>query len=139
MIMALLKIRSCFVDKGLGDQVSPLRMVVHALSYLIYVATYMVLAIINWSTSETEDYYFSWAVDTFFGLLSYICLFFVIWHLGTKTNPKDALATSGSTIMESSDPETESEYTDSLRVQKILVSQQQLLELNTTEQEQEEP
>jgi hypothetical protein len=47
MIIALLKIRSCFVDKGLGDRVSPLRMVVHALSFLIYIMTYMVLAVIN--------------------------------------------------------------------------------------------
>jgi hypothetical protein len=85
MIIALLKIRKCLIDKGLGDQVSPLRMIVHALAFLIYVLTYMVLAIIRWQ-SQLDVFYFSWAIDIIFGFLSYICLFFVVWHLGTKTD-----------------------------------------------------
>jgi hypothetical protein len=45
MIVALVKIRKCFVDKGLGEQIRPKRMVVHALSFVVYITTYLVIVI----------------------------------------------------------------------------------------------
>lgn len=63
----------------------------------------------------------------------------MIWHLGSKTDTNKELAALGSTIVESTDLDAESDYTDSLKVQKKLISQQKLLELNMTGSEQEEP
>ena len=85
MVVALLKIRSCFVDRGLGAQVSPLRMVVHALSFLLYILEYSVFKLVSLLSKQINADYVGWAVDTFFAFFSYICLFFVIWHLGSKT------------------------------------------------------
>jgi hypothetical protein len=50
--------------------------------------------------------------------LAYICLFFVVWHLGTNTDT-EVLATTGSTIVESSEAD---EYIDSLRVQRLMAA-----------------
>lgn len=91
MIIALLTIRRNFEDKGLSDQVSPLKMVVHACSFLVYILSYFIMAIINYrfcgTTLVCSGFYFSWFVDTIFALVAYICLFFVMWHLGQKTEP----------------------------------------------------
>jgi hypothetical protein len=47
MVIALLKIRACFVDKGLGEQVTPFKMVVHSMAFLVYMISYIVLAFID--------------------------------------------------------------------------------------------
>ena len=97
MVAALLMIRKCFIDKGLGDQVSPIRMVVHALAFLIYVLTYFISVILVGVNNES---YATWAIDTIAGTFSYVCLFFVIWHLGSKTEGRTSSVNSSSTISE---------------------------------------
>ena len=118
MVIALHKIRKSLIKKGLGDHLSPLRMIVHALSFLLYVFTFTVLATIRWFSEPKNVFYFSWIIDIFFGFLAYICLFFVVWHLGTNTDT-EVLATTGSTIVESSEAD---EYIDSLRVQRLMAA-----------------
>ena len=103
MVVALLKMRRCFVDKGLVEQVSPLKMTIHALSFLIYVAEYCVIAICEvffLGTMYRENFLVSWFVDTIFGGLSYTCLFFVLWHLGKKSEDRKESVSSNSTIAE---------------------------------------
>jgi hypothetical protein len=86
MVVALLKIRSRFLSQGKGEQISPLRMVIHASAFLVYVGMYIILAFLesSYDTTDYTEYYFSWSVDIVFGAISYVCLFFVLWHLGKK-------------------------------------------------------
>jgi len=119
MVIALHKIRKSLIEEGLGDHLSPLRMIVHALSFLIYVFTFMVMTTIRWfSDTSHGNFYFSWIIDIFFGFLAYICLFFVVWHLGTKTDT-EVLATERSTIVESSETD---DLFDSVRMQRLMAS-----------------
>jgi len=107
MVVALLSIRSCFVDKGLGAQVSPIRMVVHALAFLIYIIEYSTSKIIELFSKTNNTEYVGWAIGTLFAIFSYLCLFFVIWHLGSKTEQKESNTTTGSTILETNADEEE--------------------------------
>jgi hypothetical protein len=47
MVIALVKIRRCFLDEGLGQQLRPKRMVIHALSFLVYMVTFVVIVIVQ--------------------------------------------------------------------------------------------
>ena len=81
MVVALLKIRSSLKKNGHGDRISPLKMVVHALAFILYV---MVTIIASTVTMFKNAYYFHWLVCMVFADASFICLFLVLWHLGTK-------------------------------------------------------
>ena len=105
MVVALVKIRRCFVDQGLGRQVRPKRMVVHALSFIVYITTFIVIVAIQHIKTSSVNYYFGWFLDTTTGFISYVCLFFVIWHLGSSRADDSDAASSNSTIEE--DQETE--------------------------------
>ena len=66
-------------------------MIVHALAFTLYVVAFFLLSLIT-KFDGTDDKvvidYTSWFVTTIFGFASYICLFFVIWHLGaTEEDP----------------------------------------------------
>jgi hypothetical protein len=107
MVAALLTIRRCFVEKGLADQVSPLKMVVHALSFLIYIVTYFVMTLVvdpflkkKWIVDHPglPDYYFGWFIDTLFGGFAFTCLFFVMLHLGKKTVRSKSVTTSSTLL-----------------------------------------
>lgn len=81
MVAALLKIRSAIKKNGFGDRISPLKMVIHALAFILYV---MVTIVATTVPIFSGAYYFHWLVCMVFADASFICLFFVLWHLGTK-------------------------------------------------------
>jgi membrane protein YdbS with pleckstrin-like domain len=81
MVVALLKIRSTIKKNGYGDRISPQKMVVHALAFILYV---MVTIVASTVTIFKNAYYFHWLVCMVFADASFICLFFVLWHLGSK-------------------------------------------------------
>jgi Ca2+/Na+ antiporter len=83
MVVALLKIRSTIKKNGYGDRISPQKMVVHALAFILYV---MVTIVASTVTIFKNAYYFHWLVCMVFADASFICLFFVLWHLGSKQN-----------------------------------------------------
>ena len=83
MVVALLKIRSTIKKNGYGDRISPQKMVVHALAFILYV---MVTIVASTVTIFKNAYYFHWLVCMVFADASFICLFFVLWHLGGKQN-----------------------------------------------------
>lgn len=100
MVVALVKIRRCFLDQGLGQQLRHRRMVIHALSFLAYMVTYVVIVIAQFIDSNSIEYYFGLFLDTTTGFISYVCLFFVIWHLGSKRDDESATPSRSSTIEE---------------------------------------
>lgn len=103
MVIALVKIRKGLVNHGMREQISPLRMVVHALAFLIYILSYIGLGLTHYFSGNNSEDYFSWFVDTIMGFLAYLCLFFVIWHLGAKSEDEESSRSSGSTIVEPED------------------------------------
>jgi uncharacterized membrane protein len=100
MVIALVKIRRCFLDEGLGQQLRPKRMVIHALSFLVYMVTFVVIVIVQQLNSNAIEYYLGLFLDTTTGFISYVCLFFVIWHLGSKTDDQSDAPSRSSTIEE---------------------------------------
>ena len=77
-----------------------MRMVVHALAFLIYVLTYLIWSIMEAISPQSGNYYFGWAFETLCGAFAYVCLFFVIWHLGSKTKERVSSVSSARTISE---------------------------------------
>ena len=61
-------------------------MLVHALAFWLYIFVYFGITIATeLAGSNSNDlYYVKWGVVTIVGFFSYICLFFVLWHLGSK-------------------------------------------------------
>ena len=86
MVIALWKIRSFLKERGMGDKLSPLRMLVHALAFWLYIFVYASTTIATkLSGGDVENvFYVHWAICVIVGFVSYICLFFVLWHLGSK-------------------------------------------------------
>ena len=70
-------------------------MVVHALSFVIYITTYLVIVIAQRIKTSSVNYYFGWFLDTTTGFISYFCFFFVIWHLGTPSEETDEVSSEG--------------------------------------------
>ena len=91
MLIALWKIRRFLVKRGLGQMMKPVRMIIHALVFLIYVLTFFVLTVIVRLQDHSGEklFYFHWLVCIILGWLAYICLACVLWHLGTKQTYKD--------------------------------------------------
>jgi hypothetical protein len=87
-------------------------MVVHALSFVVYMTTYLVIVI----KSGSVNYYFGWFLDTTCGFISYFCLFFVIWHLGSPNDDSDDVSSDGT--IEEEDIEEMGDLMDSLRLDK---------------------
>ena len=87
MIVALVKMWGFLTKQGLGHRLSPIRMVVHALAFLLYVLMFFLLTIIGRLFDPDFDHFFylHWFICIFFGLFSYVCLFVVLWHLGSKS------------------------------------------------------
>ena len=86
MVIALWKIRSFLKERGLGDRLSPLRMLVHAIAFTLYVFVYASIEIATElaGPSSNDLHYVKRFVCIIVGLISSICLFFVLWHLGSK-------------------------------------------------------
>ena len=59
-------------------------MVVHSLAYVLYIASYAISTALVAFLSSNKESYFHWIINIIFGSASYVCLFFVMWHLGTK-------------------------------------------------------
>jgi len=85
MVIALWKIRSFLKEKGMGDKLSPLRMLIHALAFWLYVFFYFGITLIAYLVSYGVKslFYVHWFVCTIVGFISYIFLFFVLWDLGS--------------------------------------------------------
>ena len=62
-------------------------MVVHASAFLVYILMFFVTELIIKATDRGSNdlFYVHWFICTIFGVVSYVCLFIVLWHLGTKT------------------------------------------------------
>lgn len=89
MVIALWKIRSFLRQRGLGAKLSPLRMLVHALAFVLYVFMYFCFTAmeeLKWQSSQ-KLFMVHWLIDIVTGWVSFICLFYVLWHLGTKDVP----------------------------------------------------
>ena len=86
MVIALWRIRRFLKERGLGDRLSPLRMLVHALAFWLYIFVYFGITIATELAGPNSNYlyYVKWVVVLIVAFLSYICLFFVMWHLGSK-------------------------------------------------------
>ena len=66
---------------------SPLRMLVHALAFVLYVFVYASISFIAYLVSKDgikDVFYVHWVVCIIVGFISYISFFFVLWHLGSK-------------------------------------------------------
>lgn len=99
MLVALVKIRKTLKRNGFGDRISPKRMVVHALAFILYV----VVLVFASTLKHIEDaYYFHWFVCMIFADASFICLFLVLWHLGTKIEVVQSTIDDAKTENESS-------------------------------------
>lgn len=87
MIVALVKMWGFLTKQGLGPRLSPIRMFIHALAFLLYILMFFVLTLVGKLLDPDLDHFFyvHWFVCIIFGLLSYVCLFVVLWHLGTKS------------------------------------------------------
>ena len=85
MLIALWKMRHFLVERGLGQKMNPIRMVIHALAFLIYIFTFFVLTVIFRIEDPSGEslFYFHWLICIVLGLFAYICLACVLWHLGT--------------------------------------------------------
>ena len=58
-------------------------MVVHALAFLVYYIVFILGVTTRYLTNSDEN--LSWPIDIVFGDFAYICLFFVMLHLGSST------------------------------------------------------
>jgi hypothetical protein len=106
MVIALWKIRKFLKERGLGDKLSPLRMIIHALAFWLYIFVYAGTTITTKLLGRdiNELFYVHWFVCIIIGFISYFCLFFVLWHLGSK-EPKKEFAdckseTTGTTTLQ---------------------------------------
>jgi hypothetical protein len=90
MVIALWKIRKFLKERGLGDKLSPLRMIIHALAFWLYIFVYAGTTITTKLLGRdiNELFYVHWFVCIIIGFISYFCLFFVLWHLGSKEPKK---------------------------------------------------
>ena len=80
--------RRFLIERGLGDKISPIRMVIHALAFLLYVVVFFVVSIIDRLIDPTGEslFYVHWFICAIFGLFSFLCLAIVLWNLGTYTS-----------------------------------------------------
>ena len=87
MVIALWRIRRFLKERGLGDRLSPLRMLVHALAFWLYILVYFVSTIITVCIAGNDIqsvFYLHWFICLIVGFVSYFCLFYVLWHLGSS-------------------------------------------------------
>lgn len=92
MLIALIKMKKFLTERGLERQISPIRMMIHSLAFLIYVGLFFLVTLLTRILSLEELFFFHWFVCIVAGFLAYICLFVVLWHLGTSS--RDGRATS---------------------------------------------
>jgi len=93
-------------------------MIVHALSFVVYILTYLIIVIAQQIKTSSVNYYFGWFLDTTTGFISYFCFFLVIWHLGTPSEVPDDATSSGT--IEESDIEAETDLLGSDDLEKKL-------------------
>ena len=78
MVVALQRIRSCLIKSGFKDRLSNFKLTLHALAFLLYIGVLIVSMFID------REFYFHWLVALIFGDGAFVCLFLMLYHLGTK-------------------------------------------------------
>jgi hypothetical protein len=91
MVIALMKIRSFLKEKGMGEKLSPLKMLIHAIAFWLYIFVYFGLEFIGYLFGDgiKEVFLVHWVVCTIVGFISYFCLFLVLWDLGSLEQRKE--------------------------------------------------
>lgn len=59
-------------------------MIVHAGAFVLYILVAIIDTVIDFFDPADNDYYFHWLLLLVFAWGAFICLIFLIWHLGTK-------------------------------------------------------
>lgn len=97
MVVALWKIRSFLKERGLGNQmIIPLRVIVYAIAFLLSLFVNGIIKIAE--ADGTDLYYLQWFVAIIVGFIYNFCLFYVIWHLGSKDEVQETNATRSTTL-----------------------------------------
>ena len=59
-------------------------MIVHASAFVIYIIVAIAATLISFIVGAENDFYFHWLLCLVLGFISFLCLLFLLVHLGTK-------------------------------------------------------